>query len=81
MFGAFAGGGKNSLIDARGVLVKGRLLERPRLREHPHPMHGFRCGMLAPSASGSTAWESLAVRIVVAKATARGLAEAYMCGQ
>ena len=81
IFGAFAGGGKNSLIDARGVLVKGRLLDRPRMWADPQPMHGFKYDVLAPATRVCMAWESWAVCLVVATAKTRGLAEAYICDQ
>ena len=81
IFGAFAGGGKNSLIDTRGVLVKERLFDRPRILICPHPMHGFKYDALAPLTRVCVACESLAFCGVVAKARARGLSKAYICDQ
>ena len=82
IFGAFAGGGKYSLIDARVVLVKGRLPGRFAVWIAAQPMHGFKSKVLAPSASDCMVVESLAVCAVVAKANNRGLAEEYIwdCG-
>ena len=86
MFGAFAGGGKYSLIDARGVVAKCRLLESPgRCWAKPQLSNGFRYGVepltKEPLTNVCIACESWAACWVVARAAARGLVDAYIYGQ
>ena len=58
MLGAFAGGGKYSLMDARGVVAKWRLLGYLGRWERPQLTHGFKYDVLEPSTRVCMAWES-----------------------
>ncbi len=76
IFGEFAGGGKYSFIDDRGVVANRRRLS-PLVRcAYAHPTVGLKLKMLTSSMRAY-----FAVRVVAASAMARGRADAYICGQ